>query len=54
MPSNNSKMDPKKKDLKNHKLFKIRSTLLGNMKVKEYSIETPLIKSTCYHHDQLT
>jgi len=46
MPSNNSKIDKKQKnkDLKNHKLFEIRSTLLDNIKVKEYLIKTPLVK----------
>jgi hypothetical protein len=33
--------------MKNHKLLEIRSTLLDNIKVKEYSIETPLVKRTC-------
>jgi hypothetical protein len=49
MPSNNSKIDQKqkKKNMKNHKLLEIRSTLLDNIKVKEYSIETPLVKQTC-------
>jgi hypothetical protein len=47
MPSNNSKIDQKKKDMKNHKLLEIRSTLLDNIKVKKYSIETLLFKLTC-------